>query len=88
VNAAGTTVDCGICGGTAELRREVRPVTILGRTVEVEDEFYLCANCGEELYLPGMMDAVMRRATTRIREEDGLLTPEPPRGGKRAASGR
>lgn len=67
---------CPVCGGEARLTREVRPITILGRSVQVEDEFYHCAACGEEVYRPGMMDAVMRRATAKIREEDGLLTPE------------
>lgn len=67
---------CPVCGGEARLTREVGPVTILGRSVEVEDEYYRCANCGEQVYRPGMMDAVLRRATARIREEDGLLTPE------------
>ncbi|MFL5540818.1 MAG: type II toxin-antitoxin system MqsA family antitoxin [Longimicrobiaceae bacterium] len=67
---------CPVCGGEASLTREVRPITILGRSAEVEDEFYRCAACGEEVYRPGMMDAVMRRATAKIREEDGLLTPE------------
>lgn len=74
---------CPVCGGEARLTREVRPITILGRSVEVEDEFYRCASCGEEVYRPGMMDAVMRRATAKIREEDGLLTPEQVRGVRR-----
>lgn len=69
-------IACGVCGGAAWLTREVRPVTVAGRTAEVEDEFYRCSNCGEELYLPGMMDVVLRRATARIREQDGLLTPD------------
>jgi len=67
---------CPICGGEAYLTREVRPITILARSVAVEDEFYRCTECREEVYRPGMMDAVMRRATAKIREEDGLLTPD------------
>jgi len=67
---------CPVCAGEAHLTREVRAITILGRSAQVEDEFYRCANCGEELYRPGMMDVVMRRATAKIREEDGLLTPD------------
>ena len=74
---------CPICGAESHLTREVRPITILGRSVAVEDEFYRCAQCGEEVYRPGMMDAVMRRATAKIREEDGLLTPEKVRGIRR-----
>jgi putative zinc finger/helix-turn-helix YgiT family protein len=49
---------------------------ILARSVAVEDEFYRCTQCREEVYRPGMIDTVMRRATARIREEDGLLTPD------------
>jgi len=67
---------CPICGGEAHLTREVRPITILGRSVAVEDEFYRCTQCREEVYRAGMMDVVMRRATAKIREEDGLLTPD------------
>ncbi|HEV7588213.1 MAG TPA: type II toxin-antitoxin system MqsA family antitoxin [Longimicrobium sp.] len=67
---------CPVCGGEAHLTREVRPITILARSVAVEDEFYRCTRCREEVYRPGMMDAVMRRATAKIREEDGLLTPD------------
>jgi putative zinc finger/helix-turn-helix YgiT family protein len=67
---------CPICGGEARLTGSVRPVTILGRSVEVLDEYYRCGSCGEEVYRPGMMDAVLRRATAKIREEDGLLTPD------------
>ena len=74
---------CPICGGEAHLTRKVRPITILGRSVAVEDEFYRCTQCREEVYRPGMMDAVMRRATAKIREEDGLLTPDEVRGIRR-----
>lgn len=74
------TVDCGVCGGKATLTRKEREVRIGQRGVVVEDEFYRCTACGEELYLPGMMDAVMRRASDRIRREDGLLAPEQIRG--------
>ena len=74
---------CPICGGEVLLTREVRPITILARSVAVEDEFYRCTRCEEEVYRPGMMDAVMRRATAKIREEDGLLTPDEVRGIRR-----
>src|SRR5687767_9351837 len=74
---------CPICGGEAHLTREVRPITILARSVAVEDQFYRCTKCNEEVYRPGMMDAVMRRATAKIREEDALLTPEQVRGIRR-----
>jgi putative zinc finger/helix-turn-helix YgiT family protein len=74
---------CCICGGEARLTREVRPITILARSVAVEDVFYRCSQCGEEVYRPGMMEAVMRLATAKIREEDGLLAPDQVRGIRR-----
>ena len=74
---------CCICGGEARLTREVRPITILARSVAVEDEFYRCSQCGEEVYRPGMMEAVIRLATAKIREEDALLTPDQVRGIRR-----
>jgi len=77
------TARCPVCGGEARLTLEVRPVTILARSVAVEDEFYRCVTCGEEVYRPGMMDAVLRRATAKIREEDALLTPDQVRGIRR-----
>jgi putative zinc finger/helix-turn-helix YgiT family protein len=70
------TIECWLCGGPGDLRKETRPLSIRGRAVEVENEFYGCRACGEEFLLPGMMDAVMTRATARIRAEDGLLTSE------------
>jgi HTH-type transcriptional regulator/antitoxin MqsA len=55
---------------------EVRPVTMLSRTVTVEDVFYRCSQCGEEVYLGGMGDETSRKATAVIRAEDGLLGPD------------
>jgi putative zinc finger/helix-turn-helix YgiT family protein len=70
------TIPCAVCGGEARLMSEEREVRIGRRAVMALDEFYRCGSCGEEFYLPGMMDAVLRRATARIRAEDGLLAPE------------
>jgi putative zinc finger/helix-turn-helix YgiT family protein len=70
------TIPCAVCGGEARLVSEEREVRVGRRAVRVGDEFYRCLACGEELYLPGMMDAVLRRAAERIRAEDGLLAPE------------
>lgn len=70
------TVPCAICGGEARLVSEEREVRIGRRATMALDEFYRCADCAEEFYLPGMMDATLRRGAERIREEDGLLTPE------------
>ena len=70
-----TKTECGICGGSASLVSEEREVFIGKRGVVVVDEFFLCDDCGEELYEPGQMDAVMRRASDAIRGTMGLLLP-------------
>jgi putative zinc finger/helix-turn-helix YgiT family protein len=70
------TIQCSICGGEAQLVSLEREIRIGRRAVMALDEFYRCGSCEEEFYLPGMMDAVLRRATARIRAEDGLLAPE------------
>jgi YgiT-type zinc finger domain-containing protein len=63
-------ISCGVCGGAALLTREVRPAGWKRRYAEVEDEFYRCTACGEELYLPGMMNAVIERVRTRLAQQD------------------
>lgn len=68
--------ECGICGGEAFLVSEEREVRVGKRSAVVEDRFFRCSACEEELYEPGQMDAVMLRASTVIREDLGLLMPE------------
>ena len=68
--------ECGICGGAAALVSENREVRVGKRSAVVEDQFFRCSVCEEELYEPGQMDAVMLRASTAIREDLGLLMPE------------
>ena len=64
---------CWMCEGTADLVNEEREVQIGSRKTVVLDEFFRCAACGEEFYLPGQMDASQIRACERIRAEDDLL---------------
>ncbi len=71
---------CYVCDGESVLIRQEREVKVGQRSVVVLDEFHRCLECGEEVYLPGMMDAVLRRASSRIRDQDGLLHPEEIRG--------
>jgi HTH-type transcriptional regulator / antitoxin MqsA len=68
-------MECPICGAPSALVHERRPMRIGGRTVEVEDTFYRCPECGEAFYAGGMADDALRRATAAIRAEDGLLPP-------------
>ena len=67
--------ECGICGADALLVSEQRDVRVGTRSAVVEDEFFRCVVCGEELYEPGQMDAAMTRASDAIRARLGLLTP-------------
>lgn len=67
---------CYLCGGDSPRVREARPVPIGSRTVVIEDEFYRCPRCDEDVYLGGMADETSRRAAAKIREEDGLLAPD------------
>ena len=67
---------CTTCETEASVVRELREVTIGRRTVAVEEEFFRCVACGEEFFLPEQMDRSQRLAVDKIREQDGLLTPE------------
>ncbi|HEU4451834.1 MAG TPA: hypothetical protein VFR81_02205 [Longimicrobium sp.] len=49
---------------------EEREIRIRDRAAVTLDEFYRCGSCGEEFYLPGMMDAVLQRAKACIRAKD------------------
>ena len=67
---------CALCGGRSVPVSEERKVHVGKRSAVVVDEFVRCQDCGEELYEPGQMDAVMARASTAIRNGLGLLHPE------------
>lgn len=70
------SIACYLCGGESPLTREVRPVRIGSRTAIIEDEFYRCSRCEEDVYLGNMADETSRRAAAAIRAEDGLLAPD------------
>jgi HTH-type transcriptional regulator / antitoxin MqsA len=67
---------CGICGGEAALVQEPSTYTMGSRTVTIDNEFYRCARCGESFYIDGMAIATLKRATAKVRAEDGLLAPD------------
>lgn len=69
------TDPCPVCGGCLAPFREVREIRIGHRTAVARDEFFRCTGCGEELYAPGQMEAVQRRASAQIRKDEGLLLP-------------
>ncbi len=66
---------CGICGGTATLVEEPHTMSMAGRPVTYEDQFYRCGQCGEAYYNGMMAAESFRRAAAVIRAEDGLLGP-------------
>jgi HTH-type transcriptional regulator/antitoxin MqsA len=70
------SIACYLCGSDSPLAREMRPVQIGTRKATVEDVFYRCSQCGEEVYLGWMADATSRKAAAVIRAEDGLLAPD------------
>ena len=55
------TTMCGLCGGNAVLVSVERERSWIHQSAVVLDEFYRCDKCGEELYGPGQMDAVIAR---------------------------
>lgn len=67
---------CGICGGTATLVEEPHTMSMAGRPVTYEDQFYRCGQCGEAYYNGTMAAESFRRAAAVIRAEDGLLGPD------------
>lgn len=70
------TLPCPVCDSQAQLVHEEREVPVgRSRRVTILDLFYRCDVCGEGYYTPGMADESLRRATAKIREEDGLLAP-------------
>lgn len=71
-----TTLRCGICGGDALLVTEPREIPIGKRVVTIDDRFYRCLECGETFYVGDMPDQTLRRASAKIRAEDGLLSPD------------
>jgi putative zinc finger/helix-turn-helix YgiT family protein len=66
-------IECGICGGDALLVAVKREVRVGPRSAVVLDDFYRCTACNEELYAPGQMDTLLRRASAAIRADLGLL---------------
>ena len=64
---------CVYCDNKMLEIREARTLNVAGRSVTVEHELLYCRHCDEELMLPEQVDAVLRRASSMIREEEGLL---------------
>ena len=75
MNRPSTARACPLCGGRLVAVSEVREIRIGSRAARVRDRFQRCAGCAEELYEPGQMAATQRRASDRIRAEEGLLMP-------------
>lgn len=67
---------CPICEGRVMLVRKRARLRMENRPVEIDDEFYHCEMCGEDLLTPKMAEASLRRAVDVIREREGLLSPD------------
>ena len=66
---------CPLCEERLEPATEEREVSIGTRSAHVMDRFLRCSGCGEAFYLPGQMDATLRRASEALRQQEGLLSP-------------
>ncbi len=64
------------CGEHQELTRRPATFPVHGVAVEVEEELYRCAVCGEEEFTFEQAQAVQAKAARRYREMQGLLQPE------------
>lgn len=67
---------CPFCGSSAELQSQQEEIAVGRRTASVEAESYQCVNCGEEFVEDWQVEEAQRRASQKIREEEGLLTGE------------
>lgn len=67
---------CPLCGGAVTLFRGATEVTMGTRRVTVRDSHERCDECGEGFYAPGQLERLEREAATRIRANEGLLTPD------------
>lgn len=67
---------CPVCDAAMTPVAEEREVSVGRRSALVLDHFVRCSGCGEEVYLPGQMEQVQRRAARAIRTREGLLQPE------------
>jgi len=70
------TEECHSCGGNARDVSDAVTLQIGSRSTSVEAERMRCDSCGVEFFLPGQMEAAQRLASTRMREQEGLLAPE------------
>lgn len=66
-------VPCPVCGTSATLVRERRPVKYGRRTVCIDDEMMACSDCGERFYVGNQLEASEARVRAQIRSEGGIL---------------
>jgi HTH-type transcriptional regulator/antitoxin MqsA len=67
---------CYLCSGSAVSVEEPREVPFGTRSAVIDDRFYRCEECGETFYIGDMGDEALRRASTAVRREEGLLMPD------------
>lgn len=67
---------CPVCGGNVAIVTEPTELRQGSRRAVIDVEHFRCADCGEVFYTAEQADAAQRALAVRLREEDGLLTPE------------
>jgi len=67
---------CVICGGSAKQVRESEQIAIGNRKATVEVERQRCEACDEVFYSKQQALAAQRAAAAKLREQEGLLTPD------------
>jgi HTH-type transcriptional regulator/antitoxin MqsA len=67
---------CPICDGRIARVASDHEIRIGRRTVTVNADLPTCSSCGESFLTPVEADALQKRASNSIREQEKLLTPE------------
>jgi len=68
-------LECPLCGAAVKRIHASIPIQVGARSVAVEGDYSTCTGCGEVFFAPGEMDEAMQKASSVVRDEDGLLQP-------------
>lgn len=70
-----TLRECPLCGGSVVTFSGDIRIRVGKRAVTVASDHDVCTACEEAFYAPGQLEALEQRASSAIRDEDGLLSP-------------